>query len=480
MSAPVAPRSWGKAMKMHKPVTTWLAWLLFVLAVALSVSGIVLAAANINAASAPDTLFPPEIVQGMQRSPLDWILTWIEGVMGVVPLVAFSALGAVIVSRYPTNTIGWVFCALGPLGAVEPFAVYYAIYALFVAPGTLPGGVVAAWLQNWIWVVSIALICAFLPLLFPTGRLVSQRWKPAWWLAIGTTVALVLDRMLAPGPLGNQLDLYNIPNPLGVARPGALGVVFFTVPLDLLHASMLVAAASLVVRLRQARGYERQQIKWFAYFGAIVGVLEVLRYGATGTLRILGFSTPSFIAWAYPFVWPIALTGLALAAGLAILRYRLYDIDVIIRRTLVYGTLTAIVAAIYFAGVVGTQALLNTLTGQPKQQSPVIIVATTLAIAAVVGRLRRRLQLFIDRKFYRTKYDAAQALSTFGMALRDEVDLQALADDLVRVVDETMQPEHISLWLRAPEARMPPTPAAPDYHAGVTHSRRLQPDAQRT
>lgn len=440
-------------MKMHKPVTSWLAWFLFVLAVALSISAVVLAAANINAASAHDTLLPPAIVQGMQLSVFDWILSWIEGVMGVVPLLAFSALGAVIVSRYPTHAIGWIFCALGPLGAVEPFAVYYAIHALFVAPGTLPGGVVAAWLQNWIWVVSIALICAFLPLLFPTGRLVSQRWKPAWWLAIGTTVALVLDRMLEPGPLGNNLDLYDIQNPLGIARLGPLRLVFFTLPLDLLHASMLVAAASLVVRLRQARGYERQQIKWFAYFGAVVGVLEVLRYGATGTLRILGLSTPFVIGWVYPLAWPIALTGLALGAGLAILRYRLYDIDVIIRRTLVYGTLTAIVATIYVVGVVGTQAVLNALTGQPKQQSPVIIVATTLAIAALIGRLRRRLQIFIDRKFYRTKYDAAQALSTFGMALRDEVDLQALADDLVRVVDETMRPEHISLWLRAPEAR---------------------------
>lgn len=447
-------------MKTHKPVTSWLAWLLFVLAVALSTSGVLLAATNINTASAPDTLLPPAIVQGMHLSVFNWILVWIEGVMAVVPLLAFSALGALIVSRYPTHAIGWIFCALGPLGAVEPFATYYAIYALFVARGMLPGGVVAAWLQTWIWVVPIALICAVLPLLFPTGRLVSQRWRPAWWLAIGTTVALVLDRMLEPGPLGNNLDLYGIPNPLGVARLGGLRVVFFSVPLDLLHASMLVAATSLVVRLRQARGYERQQIKWFAYFGAAVGMLEVLRYGATGTLRILGLSTPFFIVWAYSFAWPIALTGLALGAGLAILRYRLFDIDVIIRRTLVYGTLTAIVAIVYFVGVVGTQALLHALTGQPKQQSPVIIVATTLAIAALVGRLRRRLQVFIDRKFYRTKYDAAQALSTFGMTLRDEVDLQALADDLVRVVDETMHPEHISLWLRTKEV----------WHASGTRS----------
>lgn len=433
-------------MKMHKSVARWLAWFLFALAVVLSISAVLLVIAFINAASAPDTHLPPAEVQGMQQSVDEWVLSWTENVMAVVPLLAFSALGALIVSRYPRHVIGWIFCTLGVLGAVEPFASYYAIYALFVAPDTLPGGLVAAWLQNWIWVVSIALICAFLPLLFPTGRLVSRRWKPTWWLVVGTTAVLVLQRALEPGPLGDRLYGFGIPNPLGVERLGAMRFVSFSLPLDLLHASMLVAAASLVVRLRQARGYERQQIKWFAYFGAVVGVLEVLRFGASG---VPGLSTPFVVLWAYPLVWPIALTSLALSAGLAVLRYRLYDIDVIIRRTLVYGTLTAIVAALYFAGVVGTQALLNAVTGQPKQPSPVIIVATTLAIAALVGRLRRRLQIFIDRKFYRTKYDVAQAVATFGVALRDEVDLQALADDLVRVVDETMHPEHISLWLRA-------------------------------
>jgi hypothetical protein len=442
-------------MKMNNPVAGRLAWSLFVLAVALSISSVVLVASLISAASAPNTLLPPAFVQGMRLSVFDWILSWIEGVMRVIPLLAFSALGAVIVSRYPSHAIGWIFCALGVLGAVEPFAAYYALYTLFVAPGTLPGGLVAAWLQNWIWVVSIALICAFLPFLFPTGRLVSRRWKPAWWLAIGTTVALALERALHPGPLGNFLYEFGIPNPLGVARVGALRLVFFSLPLDLLHASMLVAAASLVVRLRQARGHERQQIKWFAYFGAAVGVLEVLRFGGSATL---GLSTPVFISWAYPLAWPTALTGLALGAGLAILRYHLWDIDVIIRRTLVYGPLTALLAALYSGGVVGLQALVGTVNSAASH-SPVIIAATTLLIAALFTPMRRGIQATIDRRFYRRKYNAERTLAAFGATLRNEVELERVRELMLAVVEETMQPAHAWLWLRVPPT--PPTTTLP-------------------
>jgi hypothetical protein len=356
------------------------------------------------------------------------------------------------VSRYPSHAIGWIFCALGVLGAVEPFAAYYAMYALFVAPDTLPGGLVAAWLQNWIWVVSITLICAFLPFLFPTGSLVSRRWEPAWWLAIGTMVALALERALHPGPLGNFLYEFGIPNPLGVARVGALRLVFFSLPLDLLHVSMLVAAASLVVRLRHAQGHERQQIKWFAYFGAAVGVLEVLRFGGSA---MLGLSTPIFFDWANPLAWPIALTGLALAAGLAILRYHLWDIDVIIRRTLVYGPLTALLAALYSGFVVGLQALVGTVNSAAPH-SPVIIVATTLLIAALFTPLRRGIQALIDRRFYRRKYNSERTLAAFGRELRSEIDVEQLGEQLVATVQETMQPTHVSLWLRATS----PTPAA--------------------
>jgi hypothetical protein len=431
---------------MRLRLAKWAAWSLFALAVALTGSAILLAAFVINAASSPDSPLPPEAVQAVQLSTFEWILTWVENVMSVVPLLAFSALGALIVSRYPTHAIGWIFCVLGVLGALEPFAVYYAIYALFVAPGTLPEGVLAAWLQNWVWVVSIALICAFLPFLFPAGGLVSGHWRPAWWLAIGATAVLVLYRMLDPGPLGNRLDPYEIANPLAVARLGDLYRVFFSVPLDLLHASMLVAAASLVVRLRRARGYERQQIKWFAYFGAAVGALEVLRYGMTGTL---GLKAPFVIAWAYPLIWPIALTGLALAAGLSILRYRLYDIDLIIRLTLVYGTLSALLAGAYLALVLAAQAAVQGLTGERGEQ-PVVIITSTLLVVALFTPLRRGVQAAIDRRFYRRKADAERTLAAFGAALGQEVDLERLRARLVAVVEATMQPAHASLWLRAP------------------------------
>src|SRR5258708_4226849 len=223
---------------------SWLAWALCVLAVALSISTIPLVISYIRAAATPGTLVPPGVVTSLQQlSALDWTLSWIQSVMRVVPLLAFSALGALIVSRYPSHVIGWIFCALGVLGAVEPFAAFYAINALFVARGALPGGAAAGWLQNWIWIVSIALVCAFLPLHFPTRRLVSQRWRLARWVVISMTAAMALDRALRPGRLGNSLYGFDIPNPLGVAHVGTLSLVLFPLPLDLLHASMLAAAA---------------------------------------------------------------------------------------------------------------------------------------------------------------------------------------------------------------------------------------------
>jgi hypothetical protein len=304
----------------------------------------------------------------------------------------------------------------------------------------------AGWLQNWIWMVSAALLYAFLPLLFPAGRLVSARWKPVWWLVTGATVAAVLGAAFHPGPLLNWLEGFAVPNPFGVAGLGELFQVLAVVPFGLLLASMLVAAGSLVVRLRRARGVERQQIKWFTYFGVVLVLVFVLQFVLH---YMLGISSPSYYV-AMTLMWSIALIGLPIATGLSILRYRLFDIDVLIRRTLVYGTLTASSAALYFGLVVGLQTLMGSVN-IAAASSPVVIVATTLLIAALFNPLRHGIQAAIDLSFYRRKDDAAKTLQAFSATLRSEVELEQVQERLLAVVQETMQPAHVSLWVRAPQ-----------------------------
>jgi hypothetical protein len=409
--------------------------------VALGLGTVTLFVAVTSAASVPATPFPPQAVPQLQASALGWLGT----LLGLVACWVFSALGAVIVSRYPAHTIGWIFCAIGFLIVVEACAGYYAIYTLFVAPGALPLGLLAGWFQNWIWVVSAALLCTFLPLLFPAGQLVSRRWKPAWWLITGATIAGALGAAFHPGPLFNSLQGFDVPNPVGVAGLDGLFLVLGAVPFGLLLASMLVAAGSLVVRLRRARGEESQQIKWFAYFGVVLALLFVLQFVVR---YILGISSPPFDA-AFLLSWSIALIGLPLATGLAILRYRLFDIDVLINQTLVYGTLSAILAGLYFGVVVGLQTLMGSVN-IAAASSPVVIVATTLLIAALFNPLRHGIQAAIDLSFYRRKYDAAKTLVAFSATLRSEVELAEVSAHLLTVVNETMQPAHASLWLRPP------------------------------
>jgi hypothetical protein len=418
-----------------------LAWSLFALVVALGLGLLPLVVAVTRAASAPGTPFPPAAVAALQLSGLDWLGLLLR----LVVAWAFAALGALIVARSPAHAIGWLFCAVGLAFVVEEFAGFYAVYALFVAPGVLPWGLAAGWLQHWIWLSYPALLAVFVPLRFPTGRLVSPRWRLAWWLAVGVTVAVALLLALAPIPLGNHLDGFDVPNPLGVAGLPATPPTPFSALLVLFPASVLLAATSLVVRLRHARGVERQQIKWYAY----LSILLALLYVAQGVVQnILGISSP-FVDVAYALGIGLGLIGLPLTTGLSILRYRLFDIDLIIRLTLVYGTLTATLAAVYVALVVGAQAVVQGLTGEQGQQ-PVVIVASTLLVAALVMPLRRSVQTVIDRRFYRRRVDAERTLAAFGQALRQEVELERLGERVLAVVEETMQPAHASLWLRIP------------------------------
>jgi len=332
----------------------------------------------------------------------------------------------------PENPIGWLFCAIGLLWAVIHFIGEYAIYTLLAAPGSLPAGELASWLYTWPWVLGLGLI-VFLGLLFPNGRLPSARWR--WFARLSAILTLVGMALAAFSPGSIVVGLPAIHNPLGIeGLPNAYKSVQV-----LMLVLIAVAVASLLMRRLYARGVERQQTKWFTYAAAVA---------ASGAILKFIISEPLDLVWLGRVGHALVLIGLAgmpIAMGIAIARYRLYEIDLITNRTLVYGLLTAMLVTLYFGGIVVLQRVFVLLTGQ---QSTLAIVASTLLIAALFTPLSRRIQSFIDRHFYRSKYDARKTLEAFSATLRDETDLEALSDDLVGVVRETMQPAHVSLWLR--------------------------------
>ena len=362
---------------------------------------------------------------------------WLEP---TVIALGYSVIGAIIASRLPNHPIGWICCAIGFIAAVEHFSGEYAVYTLVARPDSLAGGETMLWMSNWVWIFMFGLI-VFLLLLFPNGRLPSNRWRPfAWFSAAVSVVGAILAAIApdsTPGPNSEANALRSLPNPLGIE-----GLPDLQQPVQVLVLSVaLVAAASLVlVRLRNARGIERQQIKWLIYSSAMLSGALILKDTVFSPLG----GTPWGLWVGYLLVAVGGLGG-PIAIGIAILRYRLYEIDTLINRALVYGSLTAMLAALYFGGIVLLQRFFVLLTGQ---QSTLAVVASTLIIAALFNPLRRRIQRFIDRRFYRRKYDAGKTLEAFSAKLRDETDLETLNHDLVVVVRETMQPAHVSLWLR--------------------------------
>jgi hypothetical protein len=336
--------------------------------------------------------------------------------------IGYSVIGTIIASRLPGHPIGWICCAIGFIAAVDHFAGEYAVYALLARSEPLPGGQAMLWLQSWFWMLFVGLL-VFLLLLFPTGRLPSGRWLPFAWVSVAIiSVGVIYSSVISPDVRPDAP-----PNPIQL----------------LVLALGLVAAASVVVGRRNARGVERQQIKWLLYAGAIFFVGPIFQITVFYVLQIEG----SWALWVGNLLGVVSGFAGPIAIGIAILRYRLYDIDVLINRTLVYGSLTAMLALVYFGGVATTQAIFRALTAQ-EQQPQIAIVISTLVIAALFNPLRRRIQSFIDRRFYRKKYDAAKTLEAFSAKLRDETDLEALNSELVGVVRETMQPAHVSLWLR--------------------------------
>ncbi len=289
----------------------------------------------------------------------------------------------------------------------------------------------------------MGLLGIYLILLFPDGRLPSRRWRPLAWLSGVVMVLASLGLTITPGALPGQPG---VSNPFGIEGypmvTGALGGIVVLLPL-----CILASAASLVFRYRRSSGVARQQIKWVAFAAALVGLvyLSILISWLLGTQEAsANEQAPLWLALLQNMVL-ISYAGVPVAVGFAVLKYRLYDIDVVINRTLVYGSLTAMLVAVYYGSVVVLQYIFRALSGG---ESQLAIVASTLVIAALFNPLRRRVQGFVDRRFYRRKYDAAKTLATFSAKLRDETDLDELNDELVRVVLETMQPAHVSLWLR--------------------------------
>ncbi len=353
------------------------------------------------------------------------------------PLVGVSGalVGGLVASRKPRNPVGWFFLAGACIGGLQALAGTYAVYGLIVDPGSVPFASFSAWLTKTLQIIGPIFGFVLVPLYFPTGRPPTPRWRVITWITLGVLPLATALMAFSPGE-----TVYNtgIPNPLAVEALQPVNEALRPFVFASYIGLMLAAAASLVVRLVRSRGGERKQIEWFVFAAALVP---------------LWFLVNSPVEQASPVLFRVLdaliIAGVPVAAGIAILRYRLYDIDRIINRTIVYAALTAVLVAVYFGAIVLSQQVLIFLTGQ---RSTLAVVVSTLVIAALFNPMRRRTQSFVDRRFYRSKYDARKTLETFSTKLREETDLGALNDELIWVVRETVKPAHISLWLRPEDA----------------------------
>jgi hypothetical protein len=347
----------------------------------------------------------------------------------MVLLSGYAVSGAMVAARQPRNAVGWILLAVAIAFGVQ------GVGELYVAMPDWPAREYVGWVAAWSWYVWMALIGVFLPLVFPTGRPLSPRWRVVAWLGGAALALSVAGEAFGSG----ELDLSApVPNPFALHGIAGDAVAVAAVLGDVLVAvAFVLAGVSVVLRFRRARGVERAQLKWFA----LIGLLCVVAL-AMAMLAVLfpgGWRDPiGDMGW-YSFLL-LGLIGIPFATGIAILRHRLYDIDVVIRRTLVYAALTATLGATYLAFVL--------LSGLAFGDSDLAIAAGTLAAAALFRPALARIQAAVDRRFYRRRYDAALTLEAFGARLRDEVDLDALGADLRGVVAETVQPAHVSLWLR--------------------------------
>lgn len=340
--------------------------------------------------------------------------------------LAFASVGALVASGRPGNAIGWLFCGIGILAMAELLGSQYAIFGLLTEPGSVPRPELGAWVYDWTGFVAACLTATFFLMLFPDGHLASRAWRPVAWL---TGIGIVLGASsfaFRPGPL--LLSVF-VENPLGIATAQDTLITTGLLGFGLLLGALVLSVASLVVRYRRARVVQRQQIKWIVYLAGLHAV-------ALALYMMLLNSNPTIVV--------LAASAIPIATGIAIFRHRLYDIDLLIKRTVVYGATSAAIAVTFFVGILALQAVLRPLTSG----SEIAAAGSTLVSIALFRPVRRRLQDTVNRRFDRSRYDAALTLEAFADDLRDEVDLDSLRADLLGVVQRTMGPAHSSLWLR--------------------------------
>lgn len=347
--------------------------------------------------------------------------------------LGYIIIGGLIAARHPKNAIGWLLLGGLLIISANDSLRWYVNMGLQVQPGSLPAADVFAAMTDVAEIIGIALIYLFPFLLFPNGRLMSRRWLPILWLA-GVSLFLLFLEIFRPGPLVNFPEW---DNPLGIEQMAGYFEISNTLSDILFAALFLICPVLLILRYRSATIIERQQIKWFAFAASVVSVglfISMIFEQATPLVEIA--------------FWIFINSTLLLAMAVAILRYNLWDIDLIIRRTLQYTLLTGLLLLVYFGTIFVLQNLFASITGQ---RSQVVVVISTLTIAALFNPLRLRVQDFIDSRFYRQKYDAEQALAQFAAAARNEVDMDKLTASLLGVVAEAIHPEKISLWIHSYE-----------------------------
>jgi hypothetical protein len=394
-------------MSTHATWVAWAAWLVWAL-----LAGLV--------------LLETQTTEGSAEA---WVAILIMG--------PFTTVGAIVVSRQPHNTIGWLCCTIGLLGILGAvFAGEYARYALGPRV-SLPGGVTMAWLNSWSSSLWAGVTLTFLPLLFPTGRSPSVRWRPVAWACGIVLAATSIVAAVMPGPLKAPGQPRN---PVGIEAAGAILKRIDALLLLGFVLLVLLCAWSVVARFRRASSVERQQLKWFS-FG--VGQLALVLAAALVAPGLWDRWVPLTVS---DLLFGISFAMIPVTIGIAILRYRLYDIDRLIHRTLVYGLLTTLLAAVYAGLVLSLGQLFGGIGTEPPSWA---VAGATLAVAGLFQPARRRIQRAVDRRFNRRKYDAAKTIEAFGARLQNQVDLDTLSAELLDVVDQTMEPTQVSLWLQS-------------------------------
>jgi hypothetical protein len=401
---------------MTRATASRLAWSVFAVFGVMNIGGLVLLA-----------LVPAEALRQRVGDSV-----WLASSFVVVMLV-FGVVGAVVASRQPRNGVGWLFLGLAALQGVTELAYGVTWYSVAVAP--VPGEDWFGWVASWTSVLAPVLIgLAFL--LFPDGRFHSSRWRLGGVVCVVAIIPVTVDAALAPGRL---VDVPGLRNPAGVDAVAGLSAL----PLDACYLLILgTATAGLVARFRGSHGVERAQLKWFAWSAGLL--TAYLPVSAVATLLVGDLSSNDDAVAG--LIFAVGLCGLPVSVGVAVLRHRLYDVDLVINRTLVYGALTATLVLVYLVTVLAFRLALDPVTGD----SDLAVAASTLAVAAAFRPARARIQAVVDRRFYRARYDAGRTVESFGGRLRAELDLESLGADLRRVVHDTVQPSHVSLWLREP------------------------------